>query len=113
MSDEIPQWAKERACELANAEQSYELWKVRDIDSKMYPVMTTLARYIAQHEEPPVDANLQMARDSAAEATLAARLDDENSKQWAIYCRDGAYDDGREVQSALIAIRKLKEARNG
>jgi hypothetical protein len=42
---DIPQWAKERAIELADAED----WE------KVPALATAFARYIAEHEDPPVD----------------------------------------------------------
>jgi hypothetical protein len=69
MSDEIPQWAKERACELANSMKPLSvLWIVEDIPAAS--TLTALARYIAAHEEPPVDPLLIEARKLAADIAM-------------------------------------------
>lgn len=46
---DIPQWAEQRALELMRAESSSAMWS-RDCYADR-----ALARYIAEHEEPPVD----------------------------------------------------------
>lgn len=50
MSD-IPEWAKDRALNIANAEAGFEAW--RSVENSFG--MRAFARYIAEHEEPPVD----------------------------------------------------------
>ena len=94
MSDEIPQWARDRACELANKEP----WR---------PAIAAFARYIAQHEQPPVDPDLETAREICAR--VAEEVSPSERGVHAGY-RGGDYDDDPEVQFALSA---LKEARNG
>ena len=64
MTDEIPQWALERAAELANKEMGEDYLSPTSIAGTY--VGTALARYIAQHEEPPVDPVLKDAREIAA-----------------------------------------------
>lgn len=59
MSGPIPQWAKERACELANAESlsvAGRIWGMTDT------AVVAFARYIAAHEEPPVDPLVEEAQ---------------------------------------------------
>lgn len=64
MTDEIPQWALERAAELANKEMGEDYLSPTSIAGTY--VGTALARYIAQHEEPPVDPLLIEAREIVA-----------------------------------------------
>ena len=56
MSDTIPLWARERALELSKSEWGGPfLHTVTDFDSLEYPGARAFARYIAAHEEAPVD----------------------------------------------------------
>lgn len=87
MSDDIPHWAKERAWELTNS---------------CGPI-TALARYIAKHEEPPVDPDLIKAREICARVCL-----EQGRLRSAQNYREGFYD-ATEVQFVLTA---LKEAHN-
>ena len=64
MSD-IPDWAKNRACDIANAEDPGTNWLVTDV-TENYKLLETFARYIAAHEEAPVDPLLLEAREIAA-----------------------------------------------
>lgn len=53
---EIPQWAKERACTLANEASGTLAWVPDDIGGfRVNGALDVLARYIAEHEEQPVD----------------------------------------------------------
>ena len=85
MSEEIPQWAKAMAVQLMG----------EDVDS-----LVALARYIAAHEQPPVDPDVIAVRE------IAAAL-----------CRNGGMSLGGELKpgsaaetAAAIAFRKHKEA---
>lgn len=105
MSDDIPQWAKERACELANeAKEMPGYWNPEDVVGCNSP-LTAFARYIAKHEEPPVDPDLITARE------ICARVTEEwwGGQNQVVNYRYGTYDTDPEVQFALTA---LKEARN-
>ena len=100
MNDDIPQWAKERACELANeAKEMPGYWNPEDVVGCKSP-LTALARYIAKHEEPPVDPDLITAREICARVCV---------HHDALLYREGHFDSDPEVQFALT---KLKEARN-
>ena len=103
MSNDIPQWAKERACELANEEEKQpEYWMADEV--KNVAVLVAFARYIAKHEEPPVDPDLIKAREICARVCLG-----QGRLRSAQNYRDGTYDSDPEVQFVLTA---LKEARN-
>ena len=99
MSDDIPHWAKERACELANKESGRHSWFPADCNQG-YTSLTALARYIAKHEEPPVDPDLITAREICARVCV---------HHDALLYREGHFDSDPEVQFILT---KLKEARN-
>ena len=64
MTDDIPQWALERAAELANKEAGDACFTAAYM-AGLY-LGEAFARYIAQHEEPPVDPVLKDAREIAA-----------------------------------------------
>lgn len=64
---EVPEWAIERACALANVQGQNEHWTVREVLNGLdyphrYPAITAFARYIAANEEAPVDPLLIEAR---------------------------------------------------
>lgn len=71
MGEEIPEWAWERAEVLCKAERSSTDWWTPNRD---FPSVSALARYIAQHEEPPVDPLLIEARKLYADAHRAGRF---------------------------------------
>lgn len=62
MADDIPQWALERACELFNAtpEQDWA-WTPKDANDPRSG-LPQFARYIAAHEEAPVDPLIEALR---------------------------------------------------
>lgn len=104
MTEEIPQWAKERACELVNAECGKDdFWEPDDADD--IATVRSLARYIAKHEQLSVDPDLVKAREICARVVREHEREGFESKYLA-----GDYDDDPEVQFALAA---LKETRNG
>lgn len=105
MSDEIPQWAKERACELANAANPKWGFTVATTAwDNEFPL--AFARYIAEHEEPPVDPLLVEAREIVKET-----LTPENHKR--CDCRGeidrGEWDRGQKVRAALAALKRGME----
>jgi hypothetical protein len=100
---DVPEWAKRRACELAG-----KPWEPRDIDVQQpsfagHSAMLAFARYIAKHEEPPVDPLLIEARE-IVKATLSP---DRHSR---CNCREkiaaGEWDEGQKVQASLAALRR-------
>lgn len=60
MADDIPQWAKERACALANEQIGRDYWDASEVLNRGMgisgDVMIALAAYIAAHEEAPAHA---------------------------------------------------------
>ena len=94
MSEEIPQWAIEKADVLSRNEHT----------ASVFVGVTTqaFARYIAQHEQPPVDPDVIAVREILAEGSPSATLDGQY--------RHGERDHAPEFQAALTAFRKHKEA---
>ncbi len=66
---EIPQWALEKARKLSEAE-TRSTWR----DASCYASGPAFARYIAAHEQPPVDP-LRAALDETYDAVLPYRRD--------------------------------------
>ena len=97
MTKEIPEWAKKRACDLVNT--------CRDVHSSKYhpgmaspsrfPTLFAFAKYIAEHEEPPVDPLLVEARELCAQFS--------HYKKGYI---SGACDAHIEVRIALMALKR-------
>jgi hypothetical protein len=104
MTDEIPYWALQRAAELANREGG-EVGAARGAytpDELAYTYIgRTFARYIAQHEEPPVDPLLIEARE------IAAKFFEENGTPIASgNCRAGKMDSMPLVRLTAEALRR-------
>ena len=57
MTKEIPEWSKQRACDLVNACIDVHSPKCHPgmASPSRFPSLFALARYISEHEEPPVD----------------------------------------------------------
>lgn len=100
MSDEIPQWALERAAELANKEAG-----VTGGFTAAYMTEADLGRafacYIAQHEEPPVDPMLIEAREIAAK-----HYDEQGNSRAAKTCRGGYCDTTGTLQMIAEGLRR-------
>ncbi len=108
---DIPDWAKERACELANAEAPLR-WNPK----RQHPAIDAMARLIAAHEEPPIDPLLIEARKIAA-----SRLKDGvrylsfhagDADLCAMRYREGKNDD-EFVLSLVAAIKRGMELERG
>lgn len=93
MSDEIHCWAIDRAREIiGDGRNAYE-----------GIAFDAFARYIMQHEEPPVDKDVLAVREILAEANHYAGSDGHNSYM------SGANDSDEHFQDALAAYRKHKK----
>lgn len=99
MTEEIPQWAIKRVYELMDAEYGKGNWQAAPPANP-----NAFARYIAKHEQPPVDPDLVKAREICARVAEATGMVHTPTRY-----RSGTYDNDPEVQFALSA---LKEARN-
>ncbi|UXO93964.1 hypothetical protein Pan3_42 [Pseudanabaena phage Pan3] len=108
MSNDIPHWAKVRACELVNAElKNPGFWEVEDVDDRALSAssyLRALARYIAQHEPEPVDPDLELAREAVAAVWTAQGCD-----MGAAEVLQGKYDDKLDMKSAFRAIKLVRE----
>lgn len=95
---DIPEWAKERACELSNAIDD-AAFITRDCT---FGPMLAFARYIAAHEEAPVDPLLIEARD------IASIIGGERGyhPQWAEEVTRGVYDCHEYVVGALAGLKR-------
>jgi len=104
MSDEIPQWALERAAELANKEGG-EVGAASDAYTPDGVACTyigrTFARYIAQHEELPVDPLLSEAREIVARHADSLGFDEDAKST-----RAGDIDSLESVQFTLTGLRR-------
>lgn len=96
MTDEIQQWAKDKVFSLTGPMQY-------DPGSNIAGVCAAFARYIMQHEEPPVDKDVLAVREILAEANHYAGDDGHNSYM------SGANDSDDHFQDALAAYRKHKQ----
>ncbi len=103
MSEETPQWAKERACELINNE--HPGWKYTPNEVSISPALRAFARYIAAHEEEPVDPDLIEAREICALTTISNC----NAEAY----RSGEIDHATIIQTALAAIKRGRELERG
>lgn len=98
MSDEIPQWAFDRVDSLA--------WEERAIPETNGDYSTTqhaFARYIMQHEEPPVDKDVLAVREILADASFC-----QGTALHDAYM-NGNRDNDPHFQDALAAYRKHKQ----
>lgn len=106
---EIPQWAKERVCALAAAAVDLtlpagrnETWRANEVDD--WACLRAFARYIAEHEQPPVDP-VKAAADAVVDAEFPnASIDNE----WAL--KRVAY---LSVKRGTSVMRPLTPLRSG
>ncbi len=104
MSGDIPQWAKERACDLVAAEYS-EPFQCRYTPGQIHagnPSILALARHIVKHEQPPVDP----LRQEAIDLVLAEAVTRTDNQILAI--RSGMAGEGK-VELVLTALRRGME----
>ena len=101
---DIPTWAAQRACDLANAENAMGIYKP-EIDVPGSCGITALARYIAEHEQEPVD----MLRKEAIELVLADEVTRTDNQIAAI--RSGIAGQAK-VELALAGLRRGIEIRD-
>lgn len=99
MTDEIPQWAIERAAELACEVATKPIYNADKVVN--LHLDQAFASYIAKHEEPPVDPLLIEAREIAAK-----HYDGVCRYNTAEACRNGKWDGAPSVQLALAALRR-------
>lgn len=96
---DIPAWAFKRAAELSKDEEPRIHWA--GDKAAVYASMGAFARYIAEHEQPPVDPLLVEARE-----IVAKYYDDEGQPNHAQAIRAGNWNETGLVKSALAALRR-------
>jgi hypothetical protein len=105
VADDIPQWALERAAERVMAEPGkgghYDVHGIAAYDAGR-----AFARYIAEHEEPPVDPLLVEAREVAAQWFESMR---QGRSEQSELTRRGEDDNSFWVQIALAALERGME----
>lgn len=94
MTDEIPQWAKERVCELVNNE--HPGWEYTPNEVSISPALRAFARYIAAHEEEPVDPDREEANRIARRVVRSAKS--KHSELIAVQAALAAIKRGRELE---------------
>lgn len=99
MTDEIPQWALERAAELANKEAGVAGFTAAYMTEA--DLGRAFASYIAQHEEPPVDPLLIEAREIVARHEDSLGFDEDAKST-----RAGDVDSCESVQFTLTGLRR-------
>ena len=101
-SENIPQWALVRALSLA--ESCWTLEEAKNwLESNHYgEALAAFARYIAEHEEPPVDPLLIIAREIVADEDASRTL---NQTQAILEGHAGQ----SKVNIALTALRRGME----
>ena len=92
--DNPPEWALKKAVELINA-------GITPFISSCHTAAHNVARYIAEHEEAPVDPDLIEARNILAK--------DSSDASWAAHVRKGGMDGECEMSRTLKAIKRGRE----
>lgn len=106
-----PQWARDRVVTLVNefCAAGKNRWAWGDLD---FALSNTFAKYIAEHEDPPVDPQLLEAREIVAvwyEANgrpINISLSRNLSRNLSRKLREGIYDHRPEVVLAVTALRR-------
>lgn len=100
-----PEWACQRACDLVNEVKPGECRYVPEAVPH-FRALTAFARYIAQHEQPPVDPDLELAREVCAKYFAG-----QGCHEVAGNYRAGEYFVGEddELTIALAAIKAARE----
>ena len=106
-SDEIPQWVKTRIMALCNEVKPGWLDEADDLNPT-FPSVAAFARYIAEHEEPPVDPDLIEAR-----KLVAGKYQSIRDHDYAGWVNSGQKDDSSEVRLILSAIKRGRELERG
>ncbi|WP_324695442.1 hypothetical protein [Novosphingobium sp. RL4] len=101
MAEQLPpEWAIERAIELGDNPPSPNVKQVVE-SPHAYHGYIAFARYIAEHEEAPVDPLLIEAR-----ALVAARYNDSFGAEHKAATLAGEDDSSEPIRNCLIALRR-------
>lgn len=103
MAQDIPEFAKQRVCGLVNATLGWNRWGVTEVEDSA--TLRTFARYIAAHEEPPVDPLLAEARKIAANQFKGSSTE--------VNISIGNHDHESLVQGCLTALKRGIEIGKG
>jgi hypothetical protein len=111
-ANDVPDWAIEKALIEPNENSpgsTGSKWTVKEIKEangtlRYATAVMAFARYIAAHEKPPVDPDLLIAREAAAQV-----YDEGGHPNHAKGCRDGRFDGNYDVTMPLRAIKLYKE----
>ena len=101
--DEIPEWAKQMACDKANARADCVLWVPREIGAG-FGVLDALALMCWQYCDEPVDPDLLIAREAVAQV-----CERQGSTKGAAEYRAGKWDHILKDTPAIIAARLARE----
>lgn len=99
MTDETPQWALERAAELARELSDTGTYSTACVNATC--IGRAFARYIAKHEEKPIDPLLKEAREIAGKYYA-----EESCPSAADKCRSGEWDNMAPVKWRLEGLRR-------
>ena len=94
MSEDIPEWAFDRVDSICGDNMG-------GIMNRSFSSVKAFARYIAEHEQPPVDPDLLLAREVASRQYESETVDQ--------LIRDGLGDELIGVMAALAAIKVTRE----
>lgn len=101
--DEIPEWAKQMACDKANARADCVLWVPREIGA-VSDALDALALMCWQYCDEPVDPDLLIAREAMAQVCERIKLDDDAAR-----FRNGKMDHSLRGGTTHIAARLARE----
>jgi hypothetical protein len=101
--DEIPEWAKQMACDKANARADCVLWVPREIGAG-FGVLDALALMCWQYCDEPVDPDLLIAREA-----MAQLCEQTSDPKVAAGYRNGDWDALLKDTPAYIAARLARE----
>ena len=108
MIEEIPQWALDRAANVACYDSWSGLCNLCSDDSGIRRIVYMLARYIAQHEQPPIDPDLVKAREICARVAEEVAAD---RPEFQAHYRDGTYDEDTDVQFVLSTLKEIRNSK--
>lgn len=100
--NEIPEWAKQMACDKANARLGHTAWHPASVPSNV--ILTELALMCWRYCDEPVDPDLLIAREAVAQVCERIKLDDDAAR-----FRNGKMDHSLRGGATHIAARLARE----
>ena len=100
---DLPDWAKQMACDEANAQGPLKIWRPEEVGGK-YSTLNALALRIYRTEKEPVDPDLEAAREF-----VAKRCEADGLSHVARSYRAGKGDEWDSVKHTLKAIKLGRE----